>query len=52
MPEPENSNLSTDLDPAEKQMQKTTSKEWLFVYVAILVFIVIVALTAYHLTHG
>jgi hypothetical protein len=50
--EPDNANQSTKLDPAEKKMQSTTGKEWLFIYVFIIVFIVIVALTAYHLTHG
>jgi hypothetical protein len=42
----------TKLDPTEEKMRSTTSKEWVFVYVAVFVFIVIVALTAYHLTHG
>jgi hypothetical protein len=51
-PEPDDLNQSTELDPAEKKMQRTTGKEWLIVYVFILVVIVIVALVAYHLTHG
>jgi hypothetical protein len=50
--DPDDANQPTELDSAEKKMQSTTGKEWLFVYVFILVFIVIVALTAYHLTHG
>jgi t-SNARE complex subunit (syntaxin) len=51
-PEPDDANQSADLDPAEKKMQSTTGKEWTLVYVFIVVVIVIVALTAYHLTHG
>jgi len=50
--DPNDADQSTELDPAEKKMQSTTRKEWVFVYVAVFVFIVIVALTAYHLTHG
>ena len=50
--EPDDTNQSTELNPVEKKMQRTTGKEWLFVYLAVFVFIVIVALTAYHLTHG
>jgi len=50
--EPDNTNQPVDLDPAEKKMQSTTGKEWTLVYVFIVVVILIVALTAYHLTHG
>jgi hypothetical protein len=40
------------LDPTEEKMRRTTGKEWMFVYVLVIVIIVIAALTAYHLTHG
>jgi hypothetical protein len=52
---PPDPNIPDDLnklDRSEEKMRSTTGKEWLLVYAAIFVFIVIVALTAYHLTHG
>ncbi len=51
-PEPNNPDDPDKLEPVEEKMRRTTGKEWLLVYVAVFVFIVIVALTAYPFTHG
>jgi len=52
MPDPNIPDDPTKLAPVEEKMRSTTGKEWMLVYVFVIVFIVIVALTAYHLTHG
>ncbi len=51
-PDPNLPDDPSQLAPVEEKMRSTTGKEWLLVYGAVFVFIVIVALTAYHLTHG